>query len=72
MKRRDFIKLVSAAGTTSLGSGCFSDADRPNVLSSKGEVLSPADLRCEYLENPVYLFQIWPILDTLTVPLYVY
>ena len=36
-----------------MGSGCFSDADRPNVLSSKGEDLGPADLRCEYLENPL-------------------
>jgi len=28
MKRRDFIKLVSVAGTTSLGSGCFADAEK--------------------------------------------
>ena len=53
MKRRDFIKLVSAAGSTSLSSGCFSDAGRPNVVSSDSEIFSPADLRCEYLENPL-------------------
>jgi len=53
MKRREFIKLVSAAGTASLGSGCFSDAGRPNAISPITDVLSPADLRCEYLENPL-------------------
>jgi hypothetical protein len=45
MNGRDFIKLVSVAGTTSLGSGCFSGLDRPNVLSSKTEVFSPAGIR---------------------------
>jgi hypothetical protein len=53
MKRRDFIKLVSAAGATSFGSGCFADSDRPNELSSTTDVLSSADLRCEYLVNPL-------------------
>jgi len=53
MKRRDFIKLVSVAGSTSFGSACFSDAGRSDALSSQTEVLSAADLRCEYLENPL-------------------
>jgi alpha-L-rhamnosidase len=55
MKRREFIKMISAAGTASLSSGCFDNS--ANVPSSEtpgnAKDLGPADLRCEYLENPL-------------------
>jgi len=63
MKRREFIKLVSAAGTTSFASGCFSDANKPNAFSSNTENLSPVDLRCEYLENPLGIDALKPRLS---------
>jgi alpha-L-rhamnosidase len=63
MKRREFIKLVSAAGSASLGSACFSDTGKPTVLSSGTEAPSPADLRCEYLENPLGIDALKPRLS---------
>jgi alpha-L-rhamnosidase len=57
ISRRDFIRIVSVAGTASLGSGCFepetSAIHKPTIHSPEPIALRPTDLRCEYLANPL-------------------
>jgi alpha-L-rhamnosidase len=65
MKRREFVKIISVAGTASLSSGCFENSvnEASPGTSENAKALSPANLRCEYLENPLGIDALKPRLS---------